>query len=339
MSLTLRSISVAFGSQTVLHQLDLTLETGQIACLLGSSGCGKTTALRVIAGFQQPQTGHIQLNGQDIGHIPAHQRRIGMVFQDYALFPHLTVAQNIGFGLHQTTKSERQNRIQELAELTGLTALLDHHPHQISGGQQQRVALARALAPRPQLILLDEPFSNLDADLRHRLAQDVRQLLKQQNTAALMVTHDQQEAFAFADQIGLMQHGKLIQWDSPQNLYQHPATLQVAQFIGQGSCINGRIIDPNRVQTALGELTTQPHNLAPDTAVTVFLRPEALHTAPTHGTPVQINHSQFKGTHWQHQATLPEGNPILFHTLTPCESQVLLQHQGQAVVFAATETA
>lgn len=335
MSLTLRSISVAFGSQTVLHQLDLTLATGQIACLLGQSGCGKTTALRVIAGFQAPSQGQVMLHERDLTRVPPHQRHIGMVFQDYALFPHLNVAQNIGFGLHALPSNERQNRVAELAELAGLTPLLTHYPHQISGGQQQRVALARALAPRPQLILLDEPFSNLDADLRGRLAQDVRALLKQQNTTALMVTHDQQEAFALADQIGILHQGRLIQWDSPQRLYHQPATLQVAQFIGQGSCISGRVIDRQTVQTALGNLATQAHDWAAGATVRVFIRPEQWQVSTAaDAVQARVCTQTFQGHHWMLTVQLPHRETVQLYAPVAAGEHIGMVHQGRAVVFA-----
>ncbi|MDO4433124.1 MAG: ABC transporter ATP-binding protein [Alysiella sp.] len=339
MSLSLHHIHVAFGNKTVLHDFNLHLAQGESACLLGQSGCGKTTALRVIAGFETPQSGQIMTDGRDLTNIPAHLRQIGMVFQDYALFPHLTVADNIAFGLHHLPRSERQQRTVELAELTGLTDLLKQYPHQISGGQQQRTALARALAPRPKLILLDEPFSNLDADLRTQLSQDVKKLLKQQNITALTVTHDQAEAFAVADKIGVMRNGKLVQWDTPQNIYHNPADAQIAAFIGSGSLITGQVRQNGEVQTALGCLKVDTRDLTPQTTVRVFVRPESLIVADneTVGTPAQILEQEFKGSHWAHTLVLSDGSKLLLHTAQPFSGSLLVRHQGHAVVFADNE--
>ena len=211
--LELKDISYAHGAHVVVDRLSFQLEPGQIGCLLGPSGCGKTTVLRCIAGFEHVSAGEISLGGGLIGsatyHVPAEQRRIGMVFQDYALFPHLSVAANIGFGLRALSADASSARVAELLETVGLAGQDQKYPHELSGGQQQRVALARALAPRPRLLLLDEPFSNLDVDLRERLAIEVRDILKAEGTTAILVTHDQHEAFALADQIGVMYEGRI----------------------------------------------------------------------------------------------------------------------------------
>ena len=200
-------VSHAYGKHAVVRDLSFTLEPGQIACLLGSSGCGKTTMLRLIAGFEAPASGSIRLNGLTIAAdkvlVPAEARRIGMVFQDYALFPHLSVADNIGFGLRGEQAAAKRRRVEEMLELIGLGDRGDRYPHELSGGQQQRVALARALAPKPHLLLLDEPFSNLDVELRERLSLEVRDILKRAGMAAILVTHDQNEAFVVADMVDI----------------------------------------------------------------------------------------------------------------------------------------
>ena len=209
------SIQVAYAAgravHEIVHGLSFSLSRGDIACLLGPSGCGKTTVLRAIAGFEPVTGGRIELGGREIsrkGHTAAPEtRQVGVVFQDYALFPHLTVAGNVGFGLRRLDAAARRARVDELLDLVGLGAQADKYPHELSGGQQQRIALARALAPRPDLLLLDEPFSNLDVDLRERLALEVRDILKELGTTAVLVTHDQHEAFAIADQIGVMHEG------------------------------------------------------------------------------------------------------------------------------------
>lgn len=209
------------GVHVVAHDLSLTLDAGHIGCLLGASGCGKTTVLRAIAGFEPVRAGHILLGGQTLAstemHVAPESRRVGMMFQDYALFPHLTVAQNVGFGLRRKPAAERHAQVARLLALVGLAAEADTYPHELSGGQQQRVALVRALAPSPDLLLLDEPFSNLDIDARERLAFEVRDILKSTGHAALWVTHNRAEALAVADRIGVMVEGKIVRWEAPEN--------------------------------------------------------------------------------------------------------------------------
>lgn len=229
-------------NQAAIENFSLDLHQGELLSLLGPSGCGKTTLLRLIAGFDQPQVGRICLSGAEVScarcNVPPEQRQVGMVFQDYALFPHLTVAQNIAFGLHPRSHLRAQShphRIQTMLDLVGLQGLDHRYPHQLSGGQQQRVALARALAPQPQLILLDEPLSNLDLQVRLHLRQELRQILKRVGTTAILVTHDQEEALSISDRIAVMHHGRLEQVGTPQELYQKPATRFVAEFVTQAN--------------------------------------------------------------------------------------------------------
>ncbi len=237
--LKLDKISLAYdtpeGVQSVVSDFSISLEQGHIGCLLGASGCGKTTVLRAIAGFEPLRAGSISLGDTVLSTIndqiePEH-RHVGMMFQDYALFPHLNTEKNIAFGLRRHTKSERAHRVEELLALVGLEGAAKRYPHELSGGQQQRVALARALAPAPDLLLLDEPFSNLDIDTRERLAFEVRDILKKTGHTALLVTHNQAEAFAIADRIGVMQQGVIAQWDTPYGLHHNPASAFVADFI------------------------------------------------------------------------------------------------------------
>lgn len=246
--LELQGISVVYPcpgeSLCVVNQLDLQLEQGEIGCLLGASGCGKTTILRAIAGFEPLQNGTIRLDGRELSagsqQIAPEQRGVGMMFQDYALFPHLTMEKNISFGLRRWNKQERIARVDEMLELVGLQAERKRYPHELSGGQQQRVALARALAPSPSLLLLDEPFSNLDVDTRERLAFEVRDILKQAGLTALLVTHNQAEAFAIADCIGVMQQGQIVQWGTPLQLHEQPANDFVAEFIRREALLTQR---------------------------------------------------------------------------------------------------
>jgi len=234
--LNVKQISCRYDDKVIIPDLSFNVRQGQIACLLGPSGCGKTTALRAIAGFEPIYSGEIELAGHILSTandtLVPEKRKVGMVFQDYALFPHLTVKDNIAFGIQDTDKTERSEKITELLGMIKLKDYAEYYPHQLSGGQQQRVALARALAPNPVILLMDEPFSNLDTELRRSLSLEVRGILKQNNITAILVTHDQTEAFTVADEIGVMNEGTLQQWGDPQTLRQHPANDFVANFMG-----------------------------------------------------------------------------------------------------------
>jgi iron(III) transport system ATP-binding protein len=240
MFLELRQLDIRYPGSTspAVQGVNLSLKVGDIGVLIGPSGCGKTSLLRAVAGLEPVSGGQVLLSDRVVSDAlhtePAESRRIGMVFQDYALFPHMDVGRNVGFGLAHLSKTERQHRVAEVLDLVGLNGADKRFAHELSGGQQQRVALARALAPKPDLLLLDEPFSNLDIDLRERLAQEVRNILKAAKATALLVTHDQLEAFAIGDVIGVMSEGQLHQWDDAYSLYHRPATRFVADFIGHG---------------------------------------------------------------------------------------------------------
>ncbi|MBI5069596.1 MAG: ABC transporter ATP-binding protein [Deltaproteobacteria bacterium] len=282
--LELDGVSVAFGGHTVVAGLSFSLEAGRIGCLLGPSGCGKTTALRAIAGFERLAAGEVRLGGDRLGgpgvHLPPEQRRIGMVFQEHALFPHLTVAENVAFGLRGQEPPRRARRVSELLATIGLERQGGRYPHELSGGQQQRVALARALAPGPRLVLLDEPFASLDADLRERLSLEVRELLAAAGATAVLVTHDQHEAFAMADQVGVMREGRLVQWGRPYDLYHRPGSPFVADFVGQGVFVPGRVVGDGQVEIELGRLRAQAPAPCPRSGceggcrVSVLLRPD-----------------------------------------------------------------
>jgi iron(III) transport system ATP-binding protein len=272
----------AGGMRTVVDGLSLALPQGDIGCLLGASGCGKTTVLRAIAGFEPVQAGRIALQGREIATpqaaLPPEQRRVGVMFQDYALFPHLTVAGNVGFGLASLKREARGRRVAELLQLVALGERAGAYPHELSGGQQQRVAMARALANEPALLLLDEPFSNLDIDTRQRLAGELRTLLKSTGTTVLMVTHDQSEAFAMADHIGIMAGGRILQWGDAEALYLRPADRFVAGFVGRGGWIAGG-------------------TLGLDASVDVLLRPDQLLVADDGGIHAVVQAMSFRGPH------------------------------------------
>jgi iron(III) transport system ATP-binding protein len=278
--------------QKVICDFDLQLSAGEIGCLLGASGCGKTTVLRTIAGFHAPSAGHIWLDNRLLcsadAHVAPEKRRVGMVFQDYALFPHLTVKDNICFGIHRLDKRTQATLLEDLLALVKLEGLHNRYPNELSGGQQQRVALARALAPSPALLLLDEPLSNLDTELRRGLALELREILKARAISALMVTHDQHEAFAFADRLGIVHQGRIEQWDSPYNIYHEPNSRYVARFVGQGVFLPGIARSTNSIECELGLLVSQKnHRCAPNQTVDVLLRPDDI---------VEDSHSPYQAT-------------------------------------------
>ena len=302
--LQVHDIRQAYDGRRVLEHMSFELEAGAIGCLLGPSGCGKTTVLRCIAGFEAIEGGEIVLHGETMSRpgrtVPAERRRIGMVFQDYALFPHLTVARNIAFGLRRASDAERETRVAELLDIVGLHPVMSRYPHELSGGQQQRVALARALAPRPELLLLDEPFSNLDVEMRERLSLEVRDILKQQRTTAILVTHDQHEAFNIADEIGIMAHGRIEQWGTPYRLYHEPATRFVADFIGQGVFLPGTVLDERTIGLELGALESGlPQHLPPGTSVDVLLRPDDILHDDSSPLQARVLHKAFRGAEFQ----------------------------------------
>jgi iron(III) transport system ATP-binding protein len=316
MLLEVHNATIAYQGSPVVHGVSLSLPAGAIGCLLGPSGCGKTTLLRAIAGFEPLQQGEILLHGQVVsrpGHtLTPERRRVGMVFQDLALFPHLSIADNIAFGLRTLDRSQRRARVAELLALVGLEQTSAVYPHQLSGGQQQRVALARAMAPRPDLLLLDEPFSSLDIELREKLAREVRQILKQDGLTGLLVTHDQFESFAMADEIGVMRSGRLHQWDSAYNLYHRPADRFVADFIGQGTILPGTVSGAGEVTTELGLIHGRiPAGCAPGCAVEVLIRPDdILHD--DHGPDfAEIVGKIFRGADFLYTLRLPSGTEVL----------------------------
>jgi iron(III) transport system ATP-binding protein len=312
MLLEVLNLSHAYGRQEVVRGLSFSLARGAIGCLLGPSGCGKTTVLRCIAGFEAVQEGEIRLSGKVVSRpgfaLPPEKRRVGMVFQDYALFPHLRIADNIAFGLQLVGRAERASRLAELAELTGLSDVLRKYPHEISGGQQQRVALARALAPRPELLLLDEPFSNLDVELRERLSIEVRDIIRASGATAILVTHDQHEAFAMADEIGVLHEGRIQQWDTAYNLYHRPANRFVADFVGQGVFLPARRLSANELEIELGVLSG---NADGEQNVEVLLRPDDVVHDDAAPTRAEVVHKAFRGAEILYTLRLASGRKVL----------------------------
>jgi iron(III) transport system ATP-binding protein len=313
--LAISGLRHAYGSNEVIKGLSLTLNKGTIGCLLGASGCGKTTVLRCIAGFDPVQAGEISLNGQIVSRrgelLPTEARHVGMVFQDYALFPHLTVAENIAFGLRDGDRAARARRVDEVLEIVRLTELRDKYPDELSGGQQQRIALARALAPRPDLLLLDEPFSNLDVEFRAQLSVEVREILKHQNTTAILVTHDQNEAFSLADEIGIMHDGTIEQWDTPYRLYHEPASRYIADFVGQGMFLPGTVLPEARIRLELGVFQANTSDWLQGTEVDVLLRPDDILHDDASPLQAQVLHKAFRGAQFLYTLQLPAGGRVL----------------------------
>lgn len=321
--LELNGVVQRYGKHTVVAGVDFRLEAGSIACLLGPSGCGKTTLLRCIAGFEDIADGDIRLHGEVVsqaGHsTPPEKRRIGMVFQDYALFPHLTVEDNVAFGLGRKPGEDAHLRVRQLLATVGLNGQGSKYPHELSGGQQQRVALARALAPRPELILLDEPFSNLDVGLRERLSVEVRDILKREGSTAIMVTHDQHEAFAMADEIGIMYEGRIQQWDVPYNLYHRPANRFVADFIGQGVLLPGVVAGGTNVDMELGKLVSDIPVACSETCancddgcdVDILLRPDDVVHDDRSPLQAEVLHKAFRGADILYTLRLASGAEVL----------------------------
>lgn len=310
--------------QPAVDSVSFSLQVGEIGVLIGPSGCGKTTLLRAVAGLEQACAGSITLAGELVSsptqHSPAESRRIGMVFQDYALFPHLDVNRNVGFGIAKVPAAQRAQRVAEVLALVGLPDAGKRFPHELSGGQQQRVALARALAPKPRLLLLDEPFSNLDVDLRERLAHEVRAILKAAGATALFVTHDQLEAFAIGDQIGVMNQGTLHQWDPAYALYHRPATRFVADFIGHGVFAPAQIVQDGGavvVQTALGNLTDLQECPLPDAypggLCDVLLRADDIVHDDNAPVKAQIMRKAFRGSEFLYTLRLASGQALMAH--------------------------
>jgi len=325
--LDVKQIKTAIQNTTILDGISVHLKAGEIGCLLGPSGCGKTTLLRSIAGLHQITLGEIHLGDQLVSsaefHLATESRNVGMVFQDYALFPHMSIADNIRFGIENLTKEKQQTRITELLELVNLAGKEQRYPHELSGGQQQRVALARALAPKPQILLMDEPFSGLDVELRESLARQVRCILKAEGITALMVTHNQNEAFAIADSIGVMKEGNLLQWDTPYNLYHQPEHPFIADFIGQGVLIKGSICGSRQVHTELGILNTQlSEDHETGEAVSVLVRPDDIIHKDNSPWQLEVVSRNFRGSHFLFTLKLPNGEQVM------CMSQ---SHHDHAV--------
>jgi iron(III) transport system ATP-binding protein len=337
-------VTKRYNQTVAVKRCDLQVASGEILALLGPSGSGKTTLLRLIAGFERPDEGRILIGDRTVVNIassiwvPAEVRGVGMVFQDYALFPHLTVAQNVGFGLRNGRKSDRQSRVQELLRLTELFPYSDRYPHELSGGQQQRVALARALAPRPPVVLLDEPFNGLDPELRPQMRREVAGILRRLGTAAVLVTHDQEEALGMADQVAVIRNGELQQIGTPEDIYYSPRTIFVANFVGHADFIPGVVTGP-QIQTEIGVFPCAPD--IPAGPVQVMIRHEAVNAKPG-GILATVEEREFLGGEILYRLRLPSGATVHLEQRRPVNwpvgHQVPVEVQLPNVVYFPTSS-
>jgi iron(III) transport system ATP-binding protein len=342
--LSLTDVSKSFQPGVpVLQEVSLQVDTGTMVCLLGPSGCGKTTLLRLIAGFEEPDSGEIYLIKRLVSRpglvVPPEQRHIGMVFQDFALFPHLTVGQNIQFGLFRWPVAWRRARLAEMLHLVDMAGIANRYPHELSGGQQQRVALARALAPNPQLLLLDEPFSNLDVNLRQQLRDEVQAILQRTGITTLLVTHDREEALSLSHTLAVIEHGRIVQHAAPDEVVRHPCVRFVAQFLALGHFLPGEIRQ-DCITTEMGDipLTADVHLTSSDRHVDVLIRPESLQLGGEDGTPAQVTQSSYHGTRKLYTLRLPSGTVLcgLFPhdvALKPGEQIRVILHPADIVAF------
>jgi iron(III) transport system ATP-binding protein len=342
--LELESVTVSYAATPAVVDLSMHLTAGQIGCLIGPSGCGKTTVLRAIAGFERPARGQIKIAGRRVSNPdymePPERRRVGMVFQDLALFPHLNVAGNIGFGL--TGRRQRHHRVDEMLELMGLEGMAEAYPHELSGGQQQRVAVARGMAPRPALMLLDEPFSSLDPALRESLPRELRDIFRSDGITVLQVTHDQPEAFAMADEIGVLRAGRLEQWDTAYGLYHMPRTRFVADFIGEGVMLPGQVIDGAHIETELGSVRARiPEGCTTGSPVDILLRPDDVQHDDSSSLKAHVVDRTFRGAQFLYTLALDSGRRVLclaasHHDHPPGERIGIRPELDHVVVFPHT---
>ncbi|MCB0086683.1 MAG: ABC transporter ATP-binding protein [Caldilineaceae bacterium] len=325
------NLKKTFQTNSAVHNASVSVQKGEIMALLGPSGCGKTTTLRMIAGFERPDAGRIYVGERLVAgpgcFVPPEQRQVGMVFQNYALFPHMSVSDNVAYGLSR--KVDRRACVAETLSLVGLSGTEKRMPHELSGGQQQRVALARALAPKPRVLLLDEPFSGLDEGLRDQLRGDVLQILRQSGATVILVTHNQEEALFLGDRVAVMHDGVVEQVAAPEQLYAQPASRFVAEFMGSAFFLHG-VARPNGLETELGFLA-QAVNVASGTPIEAATRPDDLTLIADPAGPARILNTIYRGGSYLYEVQLPSGNVVR------CEGPHTVRHAaGEAVRIELT---
>jgi iron(III) transport system ATP-binding protein len=337
--ITINGVSKSFGDVAAVRNAHLEVASGEIVALLGPSGCGKTTLLRLLAGFEEPDEGQISLNGQTVASaatsVAPEERHVGMVFQDYALFPHLTMSENVGYGI---PRSERELRVPAVLAVVGLCGLGERYPNELSGGQQQRVALARALAPGPKVILLDEPWSNIDPLLRTSMRDELARVLRSIGVTVVLVTHDREEAFSLADRIALMHDGEIVQSGVPEDLYHTPSTRWAAAFVGPANFVPGYVAN-GHVETPLGKFPLRaPHERA---RVDVLIRPETLALEPDPGGSAQVVRREFRGHDVFYGLELDDGTALVSQRPSTESARLgdrvrLCAHDAPVTVFSST---
>jgi iron(III) transport system ATP-binding protein len=332
----IEGVTKRFGATVALDGATLSVERGELLALLGPSGCGKTTLLRLVAGFEAPDAGRIEIGGEIVAGkgawVSPDRRQVGMVFQDYALFPHLTVAANVGFGLPRGARAER---VAHVLELVGLAGLGSRHPHELSGGQQQRVAVARAIAPEPSIVLLDEPWSNIDPLLRGSMRDDLAEILRGVGVTVVLVTHEREEAFSVADRIALMRDGRIVQVGRPEQVYYEPATRWAAEFVGSANFVPGHVA-AGRVQTAVGSFPVARANGHRE--VEVLIRPELLELLPDPAGAGEVVAREFRGHDVFYRVLLGDGRVVLSQRpsteIVPLGARVVVRpHEHGVAVF------
>lgn len=336
-ALVVKKLNCYYQENQILKDLDLSLKKNEIVCLLGESGCGKTTLLRAVAGLQEKLSGEILINGNLVNsnevNVAPEKRKVGLIFQDYALFPHLSVFDNVAFSLKKVTKEDKKKAVEEVLSLVQLSEFAHRFPHQLSGGQQQRIAIARALAYQPELMLLDEPFSNLDQHVRFQLIKDIRALLKSRSMSALFVTHSKEEGFAFSDKIALMQQGKIVQIGAPQDLYNFPNSRYVANFMGKSNYVDLLLDKQNYYLSDFGSLSGNVALRDPQgTRLQLLLRPEQLQIRRSEQGQACITEIDFLGA-FQHISVNFKGN----HYLVKQDNQQAVYAVGDKVELAIIE--
>ncbi|MBN1317161.1 MAG: ATP-binding cassette domain-containing protein [Anaerolineales bacterium] len=329
--LEIDGLTKRFGSTIAVDDVTLTVERGDIVCLLGASGCGKTTLLRMIAGLETPDRGSVRFAGRDMAGAPVHRRNFGFMFQDHALFPHKNVTQNVAFGLKMSGMGDDaiQTRVDDVLSLVGLAGKSKRPVDELSGGEQQRVALARSLAPNPSLLLLDEPLGSLDRALRERLMNELREILKKVGVTAITVTHDQQEAFALADQIVVMQEGRVLQMGTPEQVYRRPALPEIARFLGLTNLLQGELVqeEPALVSTVVGRFEARGAQVDRDTRPLVLIRPEAAFTFPIRNSielVAMVVSCSFRGGHYQVEVEHASGARLTFQLRSNPDNELII---------------